>query len=76
MAKRESSEGGHEWSRLLPEETLEHLRAARKEWRASVEGMLPPKFVEHRKAARREVLLAARSWIDHALSRAEDSEGT
>jgi len=76
MAKRDPSEGEHEWRRLLPEETLEHLRAARKEWRRSVEGMLPPKFIEHRRAARREMLLAARSWIDHALTRAEENEGT
>jgi hypothetical protein len=64
MAKRESVEGEHEWRHWMPGETLEHLRAARKEWRDSIEGMLPPRFVEHRKAARREMLLAARSWID------------
>ena len=75
MAKRESTEGEREWRSWLPEDTLQHMRAARREWRDSLESLLPPKFVEHRKAARREMLLAARSWIEHALSRMEEKEG-
>ncbi len=71
-AKTERSEGRKGW---LPEETVEHLRAARREWRASLEALLPPAFVEHRRAARREMLLAARSLIDHALKRLEEGEG-
>ena len=57
------------WAGHLPEEAREHLKAARDEFRKSVEGMLPPEFLEHRRAARKEVLLAARSLIDHALKR-------
>ena len=60
------------WAGHMPEEAREHLRAARDEFRKSVEGMLPPEFLEHRRAARKEVLLAARSLIDHALKRMED----
>jgi hypothetical protein len=55
----------------LPEETREHLRAARKEMRQSIETLLPPKFLAHRRAARREMLLAAQSVIQHALDRLE-----
>jgi hypothetical protein len=55
----------------LPEETREHLRAARKEMRHSIETLLPPEFVTHRRAARREMLLAAQSAIQHALDRLE-----
>ena len=60
------------WEGRLPEDAREHLRTARDEFRKSIEGMLPPEFLEHRRAARREVLLAARSLIDHALKRMED----
>jgi len=35
--------------------------------------MLPPGFLEHRRAARKEMLLAARSLIDHALKRMDDA---
>jgi hypothetical protein len=55
--------------RFIPEETLEHARSARAEFRKSVESLLPPGFVEHRRAARREMLLAFRSLIDAALER-------
>jgi hypothetical protein len=40
--------------------------------RQSVEGLFPPEFIEHRRAARREMLLAARSLIDHALKRMDE----
>jgi hypothetical protein len=40
----------------------------------SVEILLPPEFIAHRKAARREMLLAARSLIDHALERMAKSD--
>ena len=56
---------------LLPEETRQHMQAARPEMRQSVDSLLPPGFLEHRRAARREMLLAARSFIDAALRRAE-----
>ena len=48
-------------------------KSARAEFRKSVEGMLPPGFLEHRRAARKEMLLAARSLIDHALKRMDDA---
>lgn len=57
---------------FIPDETREHLKAARDEMRKSMEGMLPPGFLEHRRAARKEMLLAARSLIDAALKRMEE----
>ena len=60
------------WASHVPEEAREHLKSARDEFRKSIEGMLPPEFLEHRRAARKEMLLAARSLIDHALKRMED----
>ena len=61
------------WAGHLPEDTREHLKTARAEFRKSIEGMLPPEFLEHRRAARKEILLAARSLIDHALKRMDDA---
>jgi len=61
------------WEGRLPEETREHLRTARDEFRRSMEGMLPPGFLEHRRRARKEMLLAARSLIDHALKRMDEA---
>ena len=55
----------------LPDDTLEHLRAAGTATRKSVEALLPPGFVENRREARRQLLLAARSLIDAALKRTE-----
>jgi hypothetical protein len=70
MNPRKQSEGGCEGR--LPEETRAHLRTARDEFRRSVEVFLPPEFLEHRRRARKEMLLAARSLIDHVLSRMEE----
>jgi hypothetical protein len=61
------------WEGHLPEEARQHLRTARDEFRQSIEGMLPPEFIEHRRRARREMLLAARSLIDHALKRMDEA---
>jgi hypothetical protein len=47
------------------------MRAAREEFRKSMEGILPPGFVEHRRQARKEMLLAWRSMIDAKLERME-----
>jgi hypothetical protein len=58
--------------RVLPDETRNHLKAARKEFRLGMEGLLPPEFLEHRRRARKEVLLAARSLIDHIIERIEE----
>ncbi len=56
----------------VPEETREHVKAARAEMRKSIESLLPPDYVKHRRAARKEMLMAARSMIDHALERIEE----
>ncbi len=64
----------HKAPHLAPPEVRQHLRAARTEFRHSLEAMLPPEFVEHRRAARREMLLAARSLIEHALEQMEKSQ--
>lgn len=61
--------------RVIPEEAQAHFRAARQELRKSMEVLFPPEFVRHRRAARREMLLAARSLIDHALERLEAQQG-
>jgi hypothetical protein len=57
---------------FVPEETREHLKAARDEFRKGYEAMFPPGFLEHRRAAKRELLLAARTFIDAALKRMEE----
>jgi hypothetical protein len=51
----------------LPE-AWQHVRAAGKELRQGLASILPPEFHAHGKSAKREVLLAARSVIDAALS--------
>jgi hypothetical protein len=56
----------------IPPETLEHLKAARREMRKSMETVLPPGFLEHRRAARKEMLLAFRSLIDAAIKKTEE----
>lgn len=56
----------------LPPEAVDHLKAARREIRMSVETILPPGFLEHRRAARKELLLAFRSMIDAALKKTEE----
>lgn len=57
----------------LPEETQEHLKAARLAYRDSVKTFLPDDFFVHRRNARREMLLAARSMIDSAINRLEEA---
>jgi hypothetical protein len=58
----------------LPKDAREHIQAAREEMKKSIGVLLPPEFIAHRKAARREMLLAARSLIDHALERMATSD--
>jgi len=73
MAQAEKArEKGRRESRL-PEDTRSHLRAARKAFGESLEGLLPDGFLEHTRTARREMLLAGRSFIDHALERLEEA---
>ena len=69
---KKAPEEGRRESRL-PEDTRSHLRAARKEFGQSLEGLLPAGFLEHTRTARREMLLAARSLIDHTLERLEEA---
>lgn len=72
--KKPAEEAAKRRRHPIPEETREHLRAAREEMHKSVETLFPPEFIEHRRAARREMLLAARSLIDHALRKMEGHE--
>ena len=58
----------------IPDDVLEHMRAARDEVRKSIEGIVPPEFLEHRRKARKEMLLAWRSLIDASLEKMERSE--
>jgi len=70
----EEKQHPHPLDAWIPRETVEHLKAARAEMRASVEALLPPGFVARRRAARRHMLLAARSLIDAAIQRAEPND--
>ncbi len=75
MAEQEKEEARRRLGHWMSDETRQHLKAARAEWRESMKSIFPPEFVTHRQAARREALLAARSLIDHALKRiAEDDK--
>jgi hypothetical protein len=58
----------------IPEETRQHIHAAREEFHKSIEGMLPPEFMEHHRKARKEMLLAWRSMIDASLEHMEASQ--
>jgi hypothetical protein len=53
-------------------EVREHMRAARREMRQSMESLFPPEFVEHRRQAGREMLLAFRGMIDGAIQRMDE----
>jgi hypothetical protein len=59
---------------IIPDEAVQHARAAREEMLKSLEAFLPRGFVEHRRAARKEMLLAMRSLIDAAIERTEKRE--
>ena len=72
MTEADSKEG-RKVPRVLPEETHEHLSAARDEIRQGMKGLFPPEFLDHNRRARKEFLLAARSLIDHALERMEEA---
>jgi len=64
----------HSFKDFVSEETVDHLKAARAEFRKSVAGLVPPEFLEHRRAARKEMLLAFRSLLDTALSQMETND--
>ena len=72
MAKDEKKDAERPFEHFVPEEAVEHARAARKEMRESMKMLLPEGFWEHRRAARKEMLLAARSVIDAALARIDE----
>ncbi len=59
---------------FIPDEAVEHAKAAREEMRKSVEALFPPGFIEHRRMARKEMLKAVRSVIDAVIERMEKSE--
>ena len=59
---------------FIPDEAVEHAKAAREEMRKSMEAFLPPGFVQHRRAARKEMLLAVRSLLDAAIGKMEARE--
>jgi hypothetical protein len=67
----EKKEAGKKMGSWLPEDTQEHLKAAREARMESLRSFLPPEFFENQKKARKEMLLAARSMIDHAIERIE-----
>jgi hypothetical protein len=71
MAEEKKVEKKETERRWPPKDTRDHLKAARSEIRESYKSLFPPEFIEHRRAARREMLLAARSLIDHAIERME-----
>jgi hypothetical protein len=58
----------------IPEETREHYRKSREEFRAAVKNLLPEEFIEHRRTARKEILLALRSLLDSALEKMEKKD--
>lgn len=72
MAEKKHSE--KKFESRLPEETREHFRKAREEFRAGFKTLLPEGFLEHRRAARREMLLAWRGMLDAAIQRMEEKE--
>ena len=66
------SEHEKKWKEHIPEETREHYKKAREEFKKSVEGLLPERFVEHHHNARREMMLAMRSMLDHAIQKMDE----
>ena len=68
MSEEANKKGDFHYRRKLPEETREHLHKAHLELRESFAALFPTEFVERRRSARREMLLAARSMLDHAIA--------
>jgi hypothetical protein len=68
MAENNQTEHKH-FREFIPEEAVEHAKAARAEMRKSYAALFPPEFVAHRRKARKNMLLAAREIINHALER-------
>ncbi len=74
MAQESKQKPKGKAARMLPEEAHKHMQTAFDEFGQSIKALLPPAFVEHRRAARREMLLAARSLIDHAIERLKEAD--
>jgi hypothetical protein len=72
--KKPGAEAPEQIGRHIPWEAREHARAARAEMHRSIEALFPKEFIKHRRTARREMLLAARSLIDHTLQRMEETK--
>ena len=66
--KQEAKKKPGSW---LPEDAKKHLKAAHEARMESLSSFLPPEFFENQKKARKEMLLAARSMIDHVIERIE-----
>ena len=66
--KKEAKKMPGSW---LPEDAKKHLKAAHEARMESLSSFLPPEFFENQKKARKEMLLAARSMIDHVIERIE-----
>jgi hypothetical protein len=73
MAEKKESKHKN-FRKHIPEEAIEHAKAARAEMRKSFEALFPPEFVEHRRVARKEMLLAAREIVNSAIERLEAKE--
>ena len=68
VEKKETEKIPGNW---IPEDAKKHLKAAHEARMESVRSFLPPEFFENQKKARKEMLMAARSVIDHAIERIE-----
>ena len=73
MTEENKSKDKH-FREFIPEEAVEHAKAARAEMRNSFAAIRPPEFIAHRRTARKELLLAAREIINHTIERIETRE--
>ena len=73
MTEENKSKDKH-FREFIPEEAVEHAKAARAEMRKSFAAIMPPEFIAHRRTARKELLLAAREIINHTIERIETRE--
>ena len=74
MAEKKDPKRTPPFCEFIPEEAVEHAKAAREEMHKGFESIFPPEFVAHHRAARREMLLAAREYLNHAIERMETQE--
>lgn len=74
MAEKKDPKRKSSFGEFIPEEAVEHAKAARAEMRKGFESVFPPEFIAHHRAAHREMLLAARELLNHAIERMETQE--